>query len=107
MVSLWDMLTLLAGVLAFSGAFAAGKEAGGGVRLVVAVALGAGLGILSTFAVRRTADYLDRTGHLDVATSTGKNPRVALLYVAVAAWGIISFILSLRITRSVIGFIFP
>ena len=111
MVSLWDMLTVLAGVLALSGAFTAGKEAGGGVRFLVAIALGAGLGILSTFAVRRMADYLEQAGHLHVATSAGKKnprrPRLVLLYLAAAAWGIISFILSLRITRSVVGFIFP
>ncbi len=73
---------------------------GGSVKLVVGIALGLLLGILSMFVARMAGRLVIRSLRREGATKTELKLRV--LYFAALLWTVISLLLSMQVTGSVI-----
>ena len=106
-VTRWDMLSLLSGSAAFGAAIGVARVKGGGTfRLVVAVALGLGLGIFAIFCVRRAGRFFFR--RIPASENLAETERrVRRVYFGAMAWLIVAPFLTWKVTYCVIQLIAP
>jgi hypothetical protein len=97
-VSLWDLLTLLAASLAFSGAIVAEKSMGGGFgRGLLAALSGLVVGASAVLLVRRVTRRLLGEGGKHLNDSTAR-----LAYLGAVVWMALSLFIGFLVTRGVI-----
>jgi hypothetical protein len=97
-VSLWDLLTLLAVSLAFSGAIVAARSMGGGFgRGLVAVLSGLVIGVSATLFVRMVTRRLLGKGGRHLTDSTAR-----LAYLGAVVSMAVSLFIGFLFTRGVI-----
>jgi hypothetical protein len=81
-ISLWDVLTLVAGASAFGGAFgAAVVRDAAGTRLALCVVVGLGLAMASTWLIRRTGERMAQPFESDA-----DDLRFRLVYGIAVVW---------------------
>ena len=105
MVSLWDMMSLMAWAAGVGGSLAGAKLEGGGVtRYGLGALLGVGLGLLSLMALRKVGEAVFRALPRD-DTSEEAPLRLKLVYLVSFVWPLPSTMLGLWVTQGLLRFI--
>jgi hypothetical protein len=101
---LWDLLTVLSGASAYSGAWTALRVTGvKGAALVVGVVLGLGIGVACIITIRvASGQALDRISHTGEGAESRTERALRLVYFGAIVWLVISEVLAYQITKVVI-----